>query len=208
MNILAHRGYWKNESEKNSEIAFKRAWTEGFGIETDIRDFNGNIVISHDIADENSMSFDMFLDLYCQYGKETILAINIKSDGLQRYLKPALENFHITNYFIFDMSVPEQVIYMNQGFSVFSRQSELEPVPVLYEGAKGIWMDEFTKSWITDKQIKKHLDFGKSVGMISSEIHGRDYKKLWELLKKENMGQVILCTDLPKEAEEFFNGQN
>ena len=31
--ILAHRGYWKNESEKNSKTAFERAFDNGFGIE-------------------------------------------------------------------------------------------------------------------------------------------------------------------------------
>ena len=38
MKILAHRGFWMNESEKNSREAIKRAFDYGFGIETDLRD--------------------------------------------------------------------------------------------------------------------------------------------------------------------------
>ena len=49
MEILSHRGYWKTVTEKNTIIAFKRSFNLGFGTETDIRDLNGNLVISHDM---------------------------------------------------------------------------------------------------------------------------------------------------------------
>ena len=37
IKILAHRGFWKEETEKNTKIAFERAFNSGFGIETDPR---------------------------------------------------------------------------------------------------------------------------------------------------------------------------
>ena len=46
IKILAHRGFWKEETEKNTKIAFERAFNSGFGIETDLRDIKGEIVIS------------------------------------------------------------------------------------------------------------------------------------------------------------------
>jgi glycerophosphoryl diester phosphodiesterase len=46
--ILAHRGYWLEPGEKNSLSAFRRAFEGGFGIETDIRDLDGELVVSHD----------------------------------------------------------------------------------------------------------------------------------------------------------------
>ena len=49
VEILAHRGFWKKESEKNTQIAFERAFDKGFGIETDLRDIKGEIVISHNM---------------------------------------------------------------------------------------------------------------------------------------------------------------
>ena len=33
MIILAHRGYWKKISEKNTEVALKKAFKKGYGIE-------------------------------------------------------------------------------------------------------------------------------------------------------------------------------
>ena len=33
IKILAHRGFWKEETEKNTKTAFERAFNSGFGIE-------------------------------------------------------------------------------------------------------------------------------------------------------------------------------
>ena len=60
MEILSHRGYWKNEGEKNTKIAFERSFQLGFGTETDIRDYKGELVISHDIADSSCMKLEAF----------------------------------------------------------------------------------------------------------------------------------------------------
>ena len=47
MKILSHRGYWKEEKEKNTIDAVRKAFDHGFGIESDIRDLDGKLVISH-----------------------------------------------------------------------------------------------------------------------------------------------------------------
>ena len=43
MQILSHRGYWKNENEKNSFQAFKNSFSKMHGLETDIRDWGGGL---------------------------------------------------------------------------------------------------------------------------------------------------------------------
>ena len=58
LEILAHRGYWKLEKEKNTLYAFEKAFDKYFGIETDLRDAQGEIVISHDIPLGNETKFD------------------------------------------------------------------------------------------------------------------------------------------------------
>ena len=45
IEILAHRGFWKREGEKNTKVAFERAFDNGFGIETDLRDVKGEIIV-------------------------------------------------------------------------------------------------------------------------------------------------------------------
>lgn len=41
MQILSHRGYWKNIEEKNSLRSFERSFMNLYGLETDLRDRGG-----------------------------------------------------------------------------------------------------------------------------------------------------------------------
>ena len=83
-NILAHRGWWTKPAEKNSFEAIRRAIDAGFGIETDFRDLNGTIVISHDPPQGEVLCAESFFGLYAQIGTNGRLALNIKADGLQK----------------------------------------------------------------------------------------------------------------------------
>ena len=67
MIILSHRGYWKINSEKNCTPSFDRSFSLGFGTETDVRDYKGKLVISHDIADEKSIPVEDFFKIYKKY---------------------------------------------------------------------------------------------------------------------------------------------
>ena len=96
MKILAHRGLWNSPEEKNSFAALTRAVEHGFGFESDVRDYRGRLVISHDIADENSPALEDVLKLLAATGDKFCFAINIKSDGLAHALKSSLENFRRT----------------------------------------------------------------------------------------------------------------
>ena len=51
--ILAHRGLWVTDSEKNSKEAIALALSEGFGVELDVRDRNGGLIVSHDPSAES-----------------------------------------------------------------------------------------------------------------------------------------------------------
>ena len=55
MIILSHRGYWKSEEERNQEVAFHHSFDLGYGTETDIRDIQGKLVISHDMPQGNEI---------------------------------------------------------------------------------------------------------------------------------------------------------
>ena len=206
MRIIAHRGFWKTEEEKNTLVAFERAFSGGYGIETDIRDFDGQTVISHNPADKRCPLMTDMLELWKKYGKP-ILALNIKADGLYLLVEDIFKEYGLTekNYFLFDSSVPEQYIYIKRGYNIFTRSSEFEETISFWEQSKGVWLDQFTDcSHIADTAASL-LDSGKIVSVVSPELHKRDNKAVWELLKKyKDRDNLILCTDTPKEAEEFF----
>jgi hypothetical protein len=207
MEIISHRGYWIEKSEKNTTLSFERSFELGYGTETDIRDYNGNLVISHDIPTENSILIDDFFRVYKNLSNST-LALNIKSDGLQSILSSKLEEYNIHNYFVFDMSIPDSIGYINNQIKVFSRQSEYERIPSFYDKVEGIWLDSFQNEWYDLNLIINHIEKGKKVAIVSSELHGRDQMGLWEFIKISNLykeKKLILCTDFPELASKYFN---
>jgi glycerophosphoryl diester phosphodiesterase len=209
MIILSHRGYWKSTEEKNSIPAFDRSFKYNFGTETDIRDRDEQLVISHDPANIRSILVDSVFDSYVNHGQKSPLALNIKADGLQKILSTTLEKYNIQNYFVFDMSVPDMIGYINEGLNVFTRQSEIETLPILYEKCKGVWIDCFNSDWIDENTIKFHLLQRKQVCLVSPELHKRPFEKEWERLKKMSTilnSDVMLCTDFPEQALGFFHG--
>ena len=206
MKILSHRGYWKTAEEKNTVTAMHRSFSLGFGTETDVRDYNGNLVISHDIADSSAISLTEFLEIYCGYDKNLFLALNIKSDGLQNKLQEILAKFQVNNYFVFDMSVPDGLKYLQQKIHSVTRQSEYEKEPSFYEDADGVWLDSFKSDWIENDLIRQHLKKGKKVCIVSPDLHKRNHLEIWQryqTLRNEN--NLFLCTDFPEEAQKFFN---
>ncbi len=206
MIILAHRGFWTKPEEKNTIPAFEKAFSNGYGIETDVRDYKENLVISHNVADASCPLFTDMLEVYKRVGKDVPLALNVKADGIQPLLKKYLEEYKIRNYFMFDMSVPEQVVYVKEGFNTFTRQSEFEISPSMYDKACGVWMDEFSEEWMKEDYFAGHLKENKLIGVISPEIHGNDEKRIWDMIKPFTAdNRLMLCTDIPKKAEAYFN---
>jgi hypothetical protein len=208
MKILSHRGYWKTDKEKNALCAFKRSFELGFGIETDFRDFNCKLVVNHDLPTSESILADRFFEMMSSIDSTLPLAINIKSDGLQDLLKSAIKRFQICDYFLFDMSVPDAIVSIKNGLRVFTRQSDVEKQPAFYDQADGVWLDAFyNDAWINEAIIESHLRAGKTVCLVSPEIHNRFHINLWNRLKINQLcdnDNILLCTDLPEIAAAFF----
>jgi len=209
MIVLSHRGYWKEASEKNQPISFERSFSLGFGTETDIRDYKSELVISHDIADENCITVKEMFEICNKFDNILPLALNIKADGLQNKLKVLLEEYKIKNYFVFDMSVPDGLQYLKQNIKAFTRESEYEKTPSFYDEACGVWLDEFKGHWIDKEVIEKHIKNNKQICIVSPDLHKREYQKEWqhykEIEKELGVSNIMICTDYPEEAKEFFN---
>jgi glycerophosphoryl diester phosphodiesterase len=208
MIILSHRGYWKSVDEKNTRVAFDRSFSLGFGTETDLRDSDGELVISHDPARQDALPAKAFFSAYRYHAQDLPLALNIKADGLQKLLKATLLEHEIQNYFVFDMSVPDMISYIKAGLRVFTRESEYEPNPVLYDQSQGVWVDGFNSEWVNEDAIEKHLIRGKQVCLVSPDLHGRPFEAFWEKLAKmpvTTSQDVMLCTDHPEQARKIFH---
>lgn len=211
MQILAHRGYCNSDIPANSPKAIKTALENGYGFESDVRDYMGNMVISHNIADDSCQNAEEIFQWLAEYDDKYCFAINIKADGLKDILKEYLRKYNIKNYFLFDMSVPQMVEFAEMGLWFYTRQSEYETCPVMYEQAAGVWVDGFKRiDWITEELLRKHILCGKQVCIVSPDLHGKsDYQLFWNDLKNWNLdfSNVLLCTDHPDKAREFFKNK-
>ena len=208
MKIIAHRGFWGIPDEQNTATAFHRALECGFGIETDIRDYNGDVVISHDIPQAKSMILSSFLDITRGY-EPSCIALNVKADGLQRLVKSEIDMCE--DYFFFDMSVPDSIGYANESLRFFTRYSDVELTPPLLDQADGVWLDCFASSELNTNALEGFLQAGKEVVLVSPELHQYEHLLYWKVLKvymksnPETCGVLGLCTDYPVEAERFFS---
>ncbi|NJK35066.1 MAG: hypothetical protein HC919_09000 [Oscillatoriales cyanobacterium SM2_2_1] len=209
MRILSHRGYWQDPSEKNQAVAFRRSFALGFGTETDIRDRLGELVIAHDPPVGGELTVSEFLTLYSEYPTQDLpLALNIKADGLQTRLQKLLDEFQITNYFCFDMAIPDAKLFADLGLRFFTRHSELEPEPSLYDRAAGVWVDGFYGEWFTEAVLGGHLNDGKQVCLVSPDLHKRPHEPFWQNLRTWAIAadvNLMLCTDFPEAAQAYVS---
>ncbi len=204
MEIISHRGYWVEPIERNLPVAFHRSFDMGYGTETDVRDCAGRLLISHDMPTGKEITLDDLLDI--MGGRNLPLAINIKADGLARAIAAKFAERGHTNWFVFDMAVPDMRSYITEGVTTYTRQSDVEPFQAWLEQCAGVWLDHFAAGYHPNRTIVKHLNQGKKVCVVSPELHGHDVTKAWDSLYLLNdLPGLMLCTDKPEQADVFFN---
>jgi glycerophosphoryl diester phosphodiesterase len=214
MQILAHRGWWTDPSEKNSESALHRALAAGFGIETDIRDCAGALVISHDMPPartDGMLTVERLLALHAAAPGSPTLALNIKADGLAASLHRLLARHGTTAYFVFDMSVPDTLGYLQMGMTVHTRRSEFETGSALDTRARGLWLDSFESPHAPLSTILEVLESGRHAAVVSPELHRKPYIAFWQALRRlldagpsDWSDRLMLCTDYPDDARKLF----
>jgi hypothetical protein len=207
--ILAHRGLWANPADANSYPALTRALEAGFGIETDLRDFAGRVVISHDPPGPAAPEFSTLLRLWADLGLEQPrLALNVKSDGLLSLLTPSASWLVHRRHFFFDMSFPQLLSYVRDKRPVALRVSEFEPAPLELIRQLSIdrlfWLDGFESDWWLHDPVIDAACTNSHVWVVSPEIHGRDPERVWAWFKAmvEKGHDVHICTDRPFDVVE------
>lgn len=102
VNVIAHRGWWTAPEERNTLAAFARAFDAGIGAELDVRDWQRQLVVSHDPPhadwDAVPLYFREVLDLLA--GRPNVLAVNVKACGLAPLFA---ESTTPPNWFFFDL---------------------------------------------------------------------------------------------------------
>ena len=113
-----------------------------FGLEIDIHNYNNKLVLAHDHPNEQSVKLEDFIN-YAP--KNSFLAINIKSVGIEAELKIILSRSKITNYFTFDWPVTSLHNAINHDLNCAFRLSEYEKDIV--PNCPWVWLDSFNEIW-------------------------------------------------------------
>jgi hypothetical protein len=195
--------------------ALLMALRNGFGVETDIRDCLGQVIVEHDppLDRLERLELDRLLSCFQEYASPCqTVALNVKSDGLLSLIRPdtlsAMRSS--TNMFFFDMSIPETLRYSNAGVPFAQRLSEYEhpdevgDIPWPTEPS-AYWVDGFHSDWFLEKDgwLLKKMSEKAPVVVVSSELHGRDNSSLVECFQEslKEFPEIYICTDKPKEYE-------
>ena len=208
MVSLAHRGLWTARDDRNTLRAFCDAFACGLGVELDVRDLDGSLVVSHDPPSRGALPFARVVDAYRAHGRPGVLAVNVKADGPATLIGHELSAIEPERWFAFDMSVPDTLAYARAQLPFFTRHSDAEPAPAIYARAAGVWLDDFEGGFIEERLIDEHLATGKRVAVVSPELHGRDGAAAWTRWQEWSVWEspaVLLCTDDPLRAREVLS---
>ncbi|MBI5222905.1 hypothetical protein HY990_00630 [Candidatus Micrarchaeota archaeon] len=213
--ILAHRGLWYKPEEKNTLAALVKAVELGFGIETDFRDQNRTVVVSHDMPHGSILTFRKLLEELSKLPKfkEVWYALNIKADGIEDEMVKHTQEFGIAKTsFVFDMSFPTAYQYrarIQKGAELLLATRVSEPEnepPYLYRDASVVWVDYFENpDWFSEKDIQRYLRDGKKVALVSPELHKMPHEEFWNRYVQifRDNETVMICTDLPEAFAEL-----
>jgi hypothetical protein len=205
MELIAHRGLWSKTNSKNSLKSLKIALFNNIHIETDIRDYNGEIYISHDPINANSNQILLrdLISAHKQLKSKSKIFLNVKSDGLLTLMRD--EIFLKNKLFFFDMSTPELVIYLKNKMDILIRKSDVEDYKIHNNLYSGYWIDSFyDNQWFFKKN--RTILKNKFYSFVSPELHQKDHLDFWKQLSKLNHHKnIYLCTDLVYQASIFFN---
>lgn len=204
MKIICHRGFWSKRSQQNSLKACLDGAKNFDGIEVDLKNQNGKIVLSHDPITKNSQTISLS-ELF-KKTPNTFFALNIKEDGLGPELRKLISKHKIDNYMCFDLSFPESLQFNKEQLRVFSRIGDLEQRPT--KCPKALVVDVFNQTKYSHVlRSLQALERPHELFFISPELHGHPVETNW-LKIKNFLGQSnhsgYLCTDLAASASQFF----
>ncbi len=187
--IIAHR---INNLDSESQDIFRVA----DGIEFDVRDSDGKIIVTHDPFTTGQL-FEDFL-FYCDPSKFYI--VNIKSEGIEYRILELLKEHSIQNFFFLDCSIPMMVKlgkqYTNKLAVRFSEYESIETVKKMASLVEWVWVDTFTKIPLTQEQQEELHQLGLKLCFVSPELQGQPNKVneyIQELHNKQINLDAVCC---------------
>ena len=172
-----------------------------YGVEIDVRSYNNKIILNHD-----PMKNGEFLDKWIRKYNHKFLIINIKEEGLEKYIIKILKNKKIKDFFFLDQSFPFLIKTLNSNETRcairFSEYEDIKTINNLKKKINWVWVDHFSKfplnKSISNSLKKKNI----KICIVSPEIVKKTsiqkLKKLKNSIQKKNIHIDAVCTKNPE----------
>ena len=172
-----------------------------YGVEIDVRSYNNKIILNHD-----PMKNGEFLDKWIRKYNHKFLIINIKEEGLEKYIIKILKNKKIKDFFFLDQSFPFLIKTLNSNETRcairFSEYEDIKTINNLKKKINWVWVDHFSKfplnKSISNSLKKKNI----KICIVSPEIVKKtsiqNLKKLKNSIQKKNIHIDAVCPKNPE----------
>lgn len=166
-----------------------------FGVEIDLRDSAGDLILQHDPFIEG----EKFSDYITHYQHGTMI-LNVKSERIEHKVLELLEKYDITDYFFLDSSIPMINLLSSMGEKKsavrFSEIESIETVMLMADKVEWVWVDCFSKLPIDKESYLRLRKAGLKLCLVSPELQGRvediaDYK---QYLIQQEISFDAICT--------------
>ena len=172
-----------------------------YGVEIDVRSYNNKIVLNHDLMRDGET-----LNNWIKKFNHKFLIINIKEEGLEKYIIKILKNKKIKDFFFLDQSFPFLIKTLNSNETRcairFSEYEDIKTINNLKKKINWVWVDHFSKfplnKSISNSLKKKNI----KICIVSPEIVKKtsiqNLKKLKNSIQKKNIHIDAVCTKNPE----------
>jgi len=200
MTIIAHR---INTIEELQELP------PDYGVEIDIRAYNGRLILSHDPYQDGE-ALEEFL---AEVGNRFVV-FNIKESGIEDDVVDLAARYEVTEYFLLDVEFP--YIYAASRESSFGKMairfSEAEPLAAAIENADfvdWVWVDTNTQLPLHRNNYRKLSEAGYRICLVSPGRWGRpeDIDPYISTLQNEgiNIDAVMTSTDNAEKWKRYWS---
>ena len=169
-----------------------------FGVEIDLRSNNKEIYLNHDPFKKG-----VKLSNWLKYFKHKLIVLNVKEEGLEKFILKELKKKNIKNFFFHDQSFSTLLKNMKKmRVSIrYSEYEDLKKTKFLFKNIKWVWIDHFKKFELKNNFYRLLKKYKVNICIVSPElINLKDVKKIKYLAKYLKKREILIdavCTKKP-----------